>query len=133
MPKCEKCGKEAELKEYKIVDELGTRYRNLCPECSNELKEGKPLTTNESSDNEGASTTKPIRIGQAKEANASQYSIGLYITGVLFLLAAVVFYAISVNNEYGVANIQATTFAGANFVAAIVSFTGGTIIKALKK
>lgn len=42
MPKCELCGNESPLKECKIKDEYGTRFRNICTKCILELgSEGK--------------------------------------------------------------------------------------------
>ena len=51
--------------------------------------------------------------------------------GVVFLVLAVILYFVSVNNNYGVANIQTTVFAGSSFVAAIVCFAASRIIKAI--
>ena len=53
------------------------------------------------------------------------------IAGVLFLIAAVVLYFVSIDNDYGVANIQSTTYSAANFVAAIVCFAASRIIRAI--
>ena len=33
MPRCDKCGRERDVRECKVRDDMGTRYRNLCEEC----------------------------------------------------------------------------------------------------
>ncbi len=33
MPKCDICGRERDVRECKVRDDMGTRYRNLCEEC----------------------------------------------------------------------------------------------------
>lgn len=58
---------------------------------------------------------------------------GLNIGGVVFLILAVVLYFISVGNSYGVANIQTTVFAAACFVAAVVCFAAGKIIRVINR
>ena len=138
MPKCELCGKEDDLKEYKIVDKLGTRYRNICPECAEKLntnqatlQNGNESFQNATASPQSNSSSRIQIINQNPERKTKP--LHLYIIGALFLVAAMIFYFISVNNDYGVANIQTTVFAGACFVSAIVSFTGGTIIKALQE
>ena len=133
MSKCEICGKEAELKEYKIVDSLGTRYRNLCTDCAKTL-EGSESAANSCNSNPTGQSNHPIQtIGNQQKADPQKCSFALYVAGVLFLIASVILYTVSVNNDYGVANIQSTVFAAACFVAAIICCTGGTVIKALKK
>lgn len=57
----------------------------------------------------------------------------LIIGGVIFWILAVIFYMISVNNNYGVANIQTTTFAGAAFVSGVVCFAARLVGKMLGK
>lgn len=50
MSKCDNCGKEAEVKNYVIKDELGTRYRNLCTECAAQVTEKSVGTHGEKGD-----------------------------------------------------------------------------------
>ncbi len=61
---------------------------------------------------------------------------GFILAGAVFLVAALVFYVISIRDVgYGVqvANIQTTVFAAACFVAGIVNFAAAGIVKALRK
>ena len=58
---------------------------------------------------------------------------GLNICGVIFLILAVVLYFVSVDNSYGVANIQTTVFAAASAVAAVVCFAAGQIIRVINR
>ena len=51
--------------------------------------------------------------------------------GIVFLVLAVILYFVSVNNDYGVANIQSTVFSAASFIAAIVCFAAARIINAV--
>ena len=37
MPKCDNCGRETDIKECRIKDEMGVRYRNFCDDCIVEL------------------------------------------------------------------------------------------------
>ena len=53
------------------------------------------------------------------------------LTGIIFLALAVILYFVSVNNNYGVANIQSTVYSAASFVAAIVCFAASRIINAV--
>jgi len=57
------------------------------------------------------------------------------LVGVIFLIAAIVFFANSIREtDIGtVANIQATVFAAMNFVAAVISFSAAGIVRALRK
>lgn len=55
----------------------------------------------------------------------------MYIVAVCFLILAVILYFVSVNNDYGVANIQSTVFSAAAFIASVVCFAAGKIIKAI--
>ena len=132
MPKCEMCGKEADLKEYKIVDDLGTRYRSICAECADTLCTNKASFPSDSNESQSeAPIVQPQVINQKK---GRKIKPGVYyIIGLIFLLAALVFYGISINIDYGVANIQATVFAAANYVIANVCFIGGAIIKAIQE
>lgn len=57
----------------------------------------------------------------------------LTTAGVVFWILAVILYVISVNNSYGVANIQATVFAGAAFVSGVVCFASRLVGKILGK
>ena len=53
------------------------------------------------------------------------------LAGFCFLILSVILYFVSVNNTYGVANIPSTVYSAASFVAAIVCFAAGRIIKAI--
>ena len=33
MAKCDNCGRETEIKECRIKDNMGVRYRNFCDDC----------------------------------------------------------------------------------------------------
>ncbi len=37
MPKCDFCRRETAVKKCKIIDDMGTRYRNLCNDCITKL------------------------------------------------------------------------------------------------
>lgn len=66
------------------------------------------------------------------ETPSSGVNYGIpFLAGILFLISAFILYFISVNNSDGVANIQATVFSAAAFVAAIVNFAASQIIKAV--
>ena len=67
---------------------------------------------------------------QTKKELVSQ--AGLNIAGFCFLLLALILYIISVNNDYGVANIQTTVFSAAAFVVGSLCFVGARIIKAFR-
>ena len=70
--------------------------------------------------------------GSVQAGTVETVSSGMpFGAGLVFLVLAVILYFVSVNNEYGVANIQTTVFAGASFVAAIVCFATSRIIKAI--
>ncbi len=64
--------------------------------------------------------------------NTSNGDGWLTIGGISFIILAVILYFLSVDNAYGVANIQATVFSAAAFVAGVVCFAAGRIIKAFK-
>jgi len=75
----------------------------------------------------------PAAEGKSTPADTGEpvsHNIPLY-AGLVFLALAIILYVVSVNNSYGVANIQATVFAGAAFVSAIVCFAASRIIKAI--
>ncbi len=55
----------------------------------------------------------------------------LTIGGISFLILAVILYFVSVDNAYGVANIQSTVFSAAAFVAGVVCLAAGRIIKTI--
>lgn len=40
MAKCDHCGKEADIKECRIRDNMGVRYRNFCDDCIVTLSKG---------------------------------------------------------------------------------------------
>lgn len=58
-------------------------------------------------------------------------STGTALAGFVFLILAIVLYFMSVNNDYGVANIQSTVYSAASFVAAVVCFATARIINAV--
>ena len=72
---------------------------------------------------------------QVREAAfSSSKTSGFIFTGVLFLVAAIVFYILSVRDVgYGiqVANIQMTVFAAACFLAGIINFVAVGIVNAI--
>ena len=87
--------------------------------------------------NKEASAPKPEAAPVVRETGAqvaageqTSHKPALY-AGLMFLVLAVILYVVSVNNNYGVANIQATVFAGVAFVSAIVCFAAAGIIKAI--
>ena len=57
----------------------------------------------------------------------------LYIAGVIWFILAAVLYFVSVNNEFGVANIQATVYSACIAVMGTVCFVGAQIIKAIRR
>ena len=85
--------------------------------------------------NDQVSDDKPIPAVNANKP--SQISSGVinsvpgYVLGIVFLVLAVILYFVSVDNNYGVANIQTTVFSAASFVASIVSFAAARIIDAV--
>ena len=64
--------------------------------------------------------------------NAATVGNGVpFFAGVVFLVIAAILYYVSVNNNYGVANIQSSVFSAASFVAAVVCFATARIIDAI--
>ena len=66
------------------------------------------------------------------EKDKNQSEVGLSVAGFCFLLLALILYITSVDNQYGVANIQATVFSAAAFVVGCLNIIGARIIKAFK-
>ena len=66
------------------------------------------------------------------EKDNMQSGSGLYAAGFCFFFLALILFIVSVNNDYGVANIQTTVFSAAAFVVGCLNIIGARIIKAFK-
>ena len=71
-----------------------------------------------------SSTTEKKENNDSPKYNVKNTPVYMVMIGIVFLIIAGIMYYLSVNNEYGIANMQGTVFAAAAFVAAIVNFVG---------
>lgn len=69
---------------------------------------------------------------EARVQESSSANLVFYIIGVIFIITTFVFHSASVNNSYGVANIQGTVYAAASAIIAIICFAAGAIVTAIK-
>ena len=119
-----------------------------CQEAFTKVKSGKASKVESGSEylrakrTEGVITPEALtmvadalgEIDHVKDTANSQYRVSSgipFFAGVVFFILAVILYIASVNNNYGVANIQSTVFSAASFVAAIVCFAASSIIRAM--
>ena len=71
-------------------------------------------------------------VNEESSASTNNGGGGSLVAGIFFLVVAVILYFVSIDNNYGVANIQSTVYSAASFVAAIVCFATSRIIKEIK-
>lgn len=113
--------------------ESGTKYLRsemlkgmATPEAALMVKE----TLKDISSDELKATLDTISVSPGSNPS-SVSNMGTLFAGFVFLILAIILYLLSVNNNYGVANIPTTVFSAASFVAAIVCFAASSIIKAI--
>ena len=155
MKNCDICG--VEMGRFSaITRNYGKMSVHMCSECNNiiELHSGKTINFLQSKLKEktaspigeqyiqqvlegigidpGSENKPQTVVISGNQSTSTSNGGGLIVAGICFLILAAFLYFVSVNNNLGVANIQATVFAAGSFICAVICFACQRVIKALK-
>ena len=135
---CNTCNVQLDNLQYKHYKEEGIRYLNdklnqgKATSLGREFIEsrfGKYRVYQEPAYTESSEKDAPAYTPAPEEPSTGN---GLMLSGVIFLILAVILYIVSIQNVNGlqIANIQGTVFCAASFIVSMVCFACKTVITA---